>query len=654
MSDFRAIGGVSATLQTLLTDRMELPDGMTSVPVTIGPPPYSSLDVDPHREEARLNLFLYRVTENGYLQNQEIPGRAGSSGYGHPPLSLNLHYLVTGYGNQEVHLNGTAVFDDTDAHFVLGSAMRVLHDICIVTDALTTTRAPSGLIVLHESLRDEFERIRLNLEPLTLEDVTKVWTSLALRYRLSAAYLVNVVQIESRRPRTFPRPVGRPASPTEPPLPMDPPGPGPWIHALTIQTPTITDLRVRRLGQTDVQPFPYAAIGDTIVLQGTSLAGPETVVAFGDLVVPASFASPLRVEAVIPDASISGSGTIPPERRLQPGVRTVRVIARNPAVPHGAIPSNEAVFMLVPSVDPTALAYGAGPPRALTINGTRLAGVTPGGETVIGRSCVPRSAYISASETRLVVPVPATLPTRGVRVVVGGPLAVDPVPLGAGPYALRIDIGGTVFTRNRTLPASLPLNEVAGIVESMIHDAPTGPNPDARFTDARVVLWEGQLLAVPGDLTSSIKIDSPAGSGLAAALGLTAAQPPGASSAFVSGVLPSPPPLSATTPRFQLKAGAAPAVIVDVIRATSLEALALDIQAKLNALAAPAYANARVAAIGGQLLIIPGVAGVVLCDAVPSGDDRTVVELQLHAQFSVRVRVNGAESIDPAVVELPQ
>ena len=170
--------------------------------------------------------------------------------------------------------------------------------------------------------------------------MTKVWTALALRYRLSAAYVVNVVQIESRRPRTFPRAVGQPASATIPPLPTDVPGPGPWIYALTIQVPTITEVGVRRLGDTVEQPFPYARIDDTLVLHGRSLAGPQTSIVFGDLIVPATFASPLRVEAPIPDASIPGSGAIPAERQLQPGVRSVRVLTRDPHIPRA--PSRRA------------------------------------------------------------------------------------------------------------------------------------------------------------------------------------------------------------------------------------------------------------------------------------------------------------------------
>ena len=204
--------------------------------------------------------------------------------------------------------------------------MRVLHDVAIVTDELISVRPPSGMLVLHESLRDGYERVRLSLEPLSLEDVTKVWTALALRYRLSAAYTVNVVQIESRRGRTFPQPVGQPASPTLPPLPSDPPSAGPWIYVFPIQTPTISELRVRRAGATRRAAVPVRPRSATrSCCAASALAGPRTFLAFGDVRVPTTFASPLRVEAAIPDATVIGTGPIAADQQLQPGVRTVKV-----------------------------------------------------------------------------------------------------------------------------------------------------------------------------------------------------------------------------------------------------------------------------------------------------------------------------------------
>jgi hypothetical protein len=653
MSDFRAIGGVSATLKALLSDRMELPDFVAAAPVTIGLPPFSSKDTDPHNEGPRVNIFLYRVTENGYLQNQEIPGRGAPSAYGHPPLSLNLHYLITAYGNTELP-TVPPTFDDTTAQLLLGSAMRVLHDVPVVTESVVSVKPPSGTMVLDASLRGEFEHVKLSIEPLTLEDITKVWTATALRFRLSASYVANVVQIESRRSRRFPRPVGQPISPITPPLPSDPPSPGPMVYVLTIQTPTVTDLRIRRLGLTTEEPFPYAKIGDTLVLRGTSLFGPATNVAIGELAVPASGAAGDRVEATIPDAAIPGAGPIPPDLQLQPGVHTVKVTVSDPLVPQSAFTSNETALMLVPGVDPALLTYAGGPPRAITIHGTRLISPAPGGETVIGRSAVSRRAYISATPLQLVVPIPDTLPARSVHTLIGQVLPPS-IPLGGGAQQLNITIGGTMRTVTANLTSPLARSAAARIVAGLIHDAAaTAIPPDRRFTEARVGLWKDRLLIVSGGLVNAISIASPVGLTFAADLGLTTPQPPGATTALVSGVLGSPPPLTSPSPRVTLTVGAQPPIVVAVSRSTSLAALADDLQAAINAIGGPAeYLNARVATTGSQLLIVPGAAGAVIFSAAP-GDATTVIELQLQAKFAVRVRVNGAESIDPAVVALPQ
>src|SRR5437660_3453496 len=170
MSNFLAIGGVSATLQALLRDRMELPSGIggTNLQVTISTPP--SEDETQTAEPPRVNLFLYRTTENGALKNQMIPGQGHPSEYGHPPLSLVLHYLLTAYGTTE----DADQANETLAHFLLGSAMRVLHDYPVITDSLTTLHAPPTQI-LHASLRGEFERIKICLDPISLEDLSKVW-----------------------------------------------------------------------------------------------------------------------------------------------------------------------------------------------------------------------------------------------------------------------------------------------------------------------------------------------------------------------------------------------------------------------------------------------------------------------------------------------
>ena len=179
MSNYLAIGGVSATLQTLLRDRMEippLPSGDPSIPITIGTPAD-----DDDTDAPRINLFLYQVTENSSLKNQEIPGHGHPAAYGRPPLSLNLHYLITAYGASAGSDGDFA--DETLAHYLLGSAMRVLHDYPVIIEALETGDSQP---ILDPSLQDEFERVKLYLEPLSLEDATQVWTALTLPYRLAA------------------------------------------------------------------------------------------------------------------------------------------------------------------------------------------------------------------------------------------------------------------------------------------------------------------------------------------------------------------------------------------------------------------------------------------------------------------------------------
>ena len=129
MSDYRAIGGVSATLRQLLLDGMEEP-----VAVTIAPPDAEAED------PPRLNLFLYRVDESASLKNQDLPGLAPGGGFGSPPLSLELYYLLTAYAPED---------DDQTAQEVLGDAMRAIHETPIVPAA----RLDPAVQPLYESLR---------------------------------------------------------------------------------------------------------------------------------------------------------------------------------------------------------------------------------------------------------------------------------------------------------------------------------------------------------------------------------------------------------------------------------------------------------------------------------------------------------------------
>jgi hypothetical protein len=650
MSDFRAIGGVSASLQTLLQDRMELPEGVTNALVTVSTPRFGEDDV-PAKEDPRVNLFLYRVSENEYLQNREIPGHGSPGAFGFPPLSLNLHFLVTAFGSEPVRGgNGSPLFNETQAHFLLGSAMRVFHDYPLLTERLLTVRPPSiGTPVLHESLIGAYEKVKLTLEPISLEDVTKVWMALSLRYRLSAAYSITVVQIESQSRRTFPRPVGAPPGAFAP-LSASPPVPGPYVPVRIYASPFIDEVRVRRAGETRERPFPYARIGDTLILLGSEFTGGQVSVAFDSVEVPVTPPSTSRIEATVPDTVIPGVGPIPPDSLLQPGARALTVIVKDPSFPQGAVRSNESVFMLVPGVV-APVVYAAGPPRSITVQGTRLIAPSLTGETIIGRAAVDKASYLTSSSTTIKVPVPDALPMSGVRMRISGPLA-DPVPLPANPsMSVTIGVPPALDVTLSASPPLIPLAQLPQLLTSAIQNAvgPPPPPMPPEVVGLRTGLFGNRLVLVAGGLTAAIAAADTATGTLASHLGLTAAQPPGAAQGYLSGDLATFPTFPGPQVGLTVQVGAGPVVPIAFPAPTYLDVAAAALQAALQT----ASPGALVGVLGTQLLVMPGSAAKLTFGPTPT-DALSVLLLQLHALYNVRVRVNGADSVDDITVELPQ
>jgi hypothetical protein len=404
MAAFDVIGGVSVTLKRLLEDRIdvpadaEIPQPVPRVHVTIGTP--RDPDAQRRKEDARVNLFLYRVTENGHLANMDR--NAPSGAYGRPPLALDLHYLLTAYGTTTGTADANAI-DERVAHYVLGSAMRVLHDFAVITDDL---ESGNGQPIVHASLLGEFERVKIGLDRLTLEDVSKIWTALNLAYRVSAPYVASVVQIESALPRRYPRLVGADG--------------GARPIGTTMRSPTIVAVHVRRPDDDpDVErPQAYARIGDTLVLRGADLGGSDLQIEIDGVDVTAGLTSVRdeRVTLIVPD-----------DPALQPGPRGVR--ASFPvAVPdtgdmRPGAQSNVAAFVLVPEVRQVRLLPG----RELEVNGVRLHDPDLICQTIIDELTVDSAAYTTATPTRIGFTLPEAIGagTHSVRVRVGGADSLD-------------------------------------------------------------------------------------------------------------------------------------------------------------------------------------------------------------------------------------
>jgi hypothetical protein len=190
MSDFRAIATVTAVIRDLLQG---VKSDIDNVSIKAVPP-----DTLKSLTEDTLNLYLYQVTPNAAYRNVDLPTRTqdGKTIIAKPQLALDLHYLLTSYAAHN---------DELKAQLMLASAMTILHDNAVIPRskiAETVDNQNSNVendLVKKSNLADQVEAIKLNPQALSLEELTKLWSSFfQASYRISVAYKATVVLLESK------------------------------------------------------------------------------------------------------------------------------------------------------------------------------------------------------------------------------------------------------------------------------------------------------------------------------------------------------------------------------------------------------------------------------------------------------------------------
>jgi hypothetical protein len=187
MSSPLSIASVTSVIKSVLENGLVM-HGATAVvgelAVTAIPPDRITTGVD---ERSQLNIYLYRITPNTAWR--AIPSDATKTNSARSvPLSLDLHYLLTAYGERDYH-----------AETLLGSAMELLHQTPVFTHetiaptlASLAERGGSGASVFADVI-DSIDRITLSPEFLSMEDLTKLWSALQARFRLSATFQASVL-----------------------------------------------------------------------------------------------------------------------------------------------------------------------------------------------------------------------------------------------------------------------------------------------------------------------------------------------------------------------------------------------------------------------------------------------------------------------------
>jgi len=174
MSNFTAIRAVTDTLKALLG--VELP-GMT---VEEKKPPAEISSLLP-----QVGLYLFRVEQNAFGANLDWQANSVTQMIA-PPFALNLHYLVTPYGPDELEIQQT-----------LGEVMRAFHERPVVR---------SDDPVLSPVLADMTEELRIVPRMLPLSEMLELWRAFEkVPFRLCATYEVSTILIDSRHTRNVQR-----------------------------------------------------------------------------------------------------------------------------------------------------------------------------------------------------------------------------------------------------------------------------------------------------------------------------------------------------------------------------------------------------------------------------------------------------------------
>ena len=244
MSNSLAVAAVTSTLRNLI-DR-GLRNGTV---VTVQPPDRARTN----QTGRQVNLFLYQVALNPAWRNMDMPSHTRSGETAVPPLPLNLYYLLTVYPTDNE--------SDAEGQILLGRVLAILHDHPVlgrqeIKDALAGN-----------DLYNQIERIRLTFQPLTLDDIFKLWSGYQTPYRLSVAYEATVVLIESTQGATTPLPV----------LTFGPEDSGPVAQAdLTPPFPALTEVvpgpPFLPADPRNLRPAAEITPGATVTLRGFHLA----------------------------------------------------------------------------------------------------------------------------------------------------------------------------------------------------------------------------------------------------------------------------------------------------------------------------------------------------------------------------------------------
>jgi hypothetical protein len=299
MSNALAIAAVTETLRNLLTQYIEGAQVNGAWVSAVSPDqPHSQLAIP------GINIFLYQITPNAALRNQDLPTRTHGAHGGtllrKPQAAVDLHYLLTFYGD----------YATLEPERLLGAATLALHASPVLPRSLIQSVQSSNVFLHTSNLDTQTEHIRFTPIVFSLEELSKLWSFLLkIDYVLSTAYIASVVLIDADDPL--------------PPTPL--PVLSYSVGVQPMRQPVIT--------QVVASPTAGAPItaGSDIALLGSNLTAPSggaTQVLIGGIAQTPAAIGPTRITLTLPGGLAAGTQTaqvmqplllgVPPGRKTRP------------------------------------------------------------------------------------------------------------------------------------------------------------------------------------------------------------------------------------------------------------------------------------------------------------------------------------------------
>jgi hypothetical protein len=353
MSGVTAIQGVDDILRKLATDAVA---SLSPKPdITVGP-------LDSDADGLRLNWFLYRISPDVAYRNMEPPQAGGwQTARGNPPLALRLSYLLTAFPATVVNGGDQEQF----AHAGLTAVMRAVHENAIVGEG-----SPVLTPALAALVRPLIEPLRIVLDDLDLESVTKTWTAASQPLRLSVGYQVSVVIVQTAE--TFQA--------------------GPPVRVVRIAVPPT-------MGPRFVAIVPArASVGDELDVEVEGLTSGATFMLAHEQHDPTGLDWTMDV---LPGAAPGHVKLALPDPRIAPGLRRLDAVETDSGLPVGR---DSIGLTVVPAVTGPSTALPRNTP--VSLDTVHAAGDV---EVFLGGVRLDQVTFVSPTDVRITIP-PATSP----------------------------------------------------------------------------------------------------------------------------------------------------------------------------------------------------------------------------------------------------